>query len=64
MQFGHHALTRYLIEFGVLEPAHAKLVVVSSDAMHFGRFHSSLVETEGGVGDLAGENTIGCVSFF
>ena len=63
MHIGHHALTRWLIEDRVLDAAQARLVMVSSDAMYFGRFHASLVEAEDGMGDFAGEETIGCRSF-
>ena len=60
MQFGHHALTRLLIEEAILDPEDSKLIMVSSDAMYFGRFHSSLVRADDGMGDFSGEETIGC----
>ena len=62
MHFGHHALTRWLIDDRIMEPSQAKLVMVSSDAMYFGRFHTSLTANEDGMGDFGGEETIGCES--
>lgn len=59
MNVGHQALIQYLEKAGVISPSSTKIIVVSSDAMRFGSFHSSILQGNG-EGDLRGEYTVGC----
>jgi NAD(P)-dependent dehydrogenase (short-subunit alcohol dehydrogenase family) len=60
MHHGHFALVHWLLEAGLLQPSSSRVVQVSSDAMHFGRMHPSLLSHPQGEGDMAGEFTFGC----
>merc|ERR1712196_647984 len=59
---GHFALTQWMHEKGIFNMQGSPLVVsVSSHAMFFGAFDSSLLNDKLGEGDLRGEKTVGCI---